>query len=221
MGFNSGFNGLSNPMDCSSSWESEVVRRVKLVYAFYCTSGSLLPLTFTLHRTCHVHILTSSHPTSSGSVLIISPSTSVSLHLSVPLSFTHKTWYRPKINISHMCATCRVHHIFLNNSIVGEPLSFVPDFVSSTAQKACIRHDNPWQLRLLSVLDAFCADYILWKGARGGAVGWGTALQAGRSRGRFPIVQSIFHWHYPPSRYIALGLTQSLTEMSTRNISWG
>ena len=29
------------------------------------------------------------------------------------------------------------------------------------------------------------------------------------------------HWHNPSSRTMALGLTQPLTEMSTRNISWG
>jgi hypothetical protein len=31
----------------------------------------------------------------------------------------------------------------------------------------------------------------------------------------------IFHWHNPFSRTMTLGLTQSLTEMSTRNISLG
>ena len=30
-----------------------------------------------------------------------------------------------------------------------------------------------------------------------------------------------FHRHYPSSRTMALSSTQSLTEMSTRNISWG
>ena len=34
-------------------------------------------------------------------------------------------------------------------------------------------------------------------------------------------VIGIFHWHNPSSRSMALGSTQSLTEMSTRNISWG
>jgi hypothetical protein len=33
-------------------------------------------------------------------------------------------------------------------------------------------------------------------------------------------VTGIFHWHNPPSRTRAPGLTQPLTEMSTRNISW-
>jgi hypothetical protein len=31
----------------------------------------------------------------------------------------------------------------------------------------------------------------------------------------------IFLWHNPSGRTLALGFTQPLTEMSTRNISWG
>jgi hypothetical protein len=34
-------------------------------------------------------------------------------------------------------------------------------------------------------------------------------------------VTGIFHWHNPFGRTMALGSTQPLTEMSTRNISWG
>ena len=34
-------------------------------------------------------------------------------------------------------------------------------------------------------------------------------------------VIGIFHWHNPSGHTKALGLTQPLTEMSTRNISWG
>jgi hypothetical protein len=34
-------------------------------------------------------------------------------------------------------------------------------------------------------------------------------------------VIGIFHWHNPSGRTMALGLTQPLTEMSTRIISWG
>ena len=44
-------------------------------------------------------------------------------------------------------------------------------------------------------------------GARGGAVSSGTALQTSRSWVRFSMV--------------SLELTQPLTEISTRNISWG
>ena len=35
------------------------------------------------------------------------------------------------------------------------------------------------------------------------------------------VVIGIFHWHNPSGRTMALGSTQPLTEMSTRNISWG
>jgi hypothetical protein len=34
-------------------------------------------------------------------------------------------------------------------------------------------------------------------------------------------VVEIFHWHNPSGRTMALGLTQPLTQMSTRNSSWG
>jgi len=34
-------------------------------------------------------------------------------------------------------------------------------------------------------------------------------------------VIGIFQWHNPSGRTMALGSTQPLTEMSTRNISWG
>ena len=51
--------------------------------------------------------------------------------------------------------------------------------------------------------------------ARGGAVGRKVA-------GSIPNgVIRIFHSHNPSGRTMALGLTQHLTEISTRNISWG
>jgi hypothetical protein len=33
-------------------------------------------------------------------------------------------------------------------------------------------------------------------------------------------VSGFFHWHNPVGRTMALGSTQPLTEMNTRNISW-
>jgi len=59
-------------------------------------------------------------------------------------------------------------------------------------------------------------DAISDSGTRGRAVGWGTALQTGRSRVRFI---GIFHWHNPSGRTVALGSTQSVTEMSTMKTS--
>jgi hypothetical protein len=58
-------------------------------------------------------------------------------------------------------------------------------------------------------------------GARGGAV-----VEALRYKpegpGSIPDgVIGIFHWHNPSGRTMILGSTQPVTEMSTRNISWG
>ena len=59
-------------------------------------------------------------------------------------------------------------------------------------------------------------------GVRGGAVGLGTALQAGRSRIRRPMVSMEFFIDIIlPGRTMTLGLTQPLTENSIRIISWG
>jgi hypothetical protein len=56
----------------------------------------------------------------------------------------------------------------------------------------------------------------LTEGARGGAVCATSRKVAGSiSDG----VIGIFHWHNPSSLTMALGSTQPLTEMSTRNIS--
>jgi hypothetical protein len=54
----------------------------------------------------------------------------------------------------------------------------------------------------------------------GDAVGWGTALQAGRSLVRFTMLSLEFFININGST-MALGLTQPLTEVSTGNISWG
>jgi hypothetical protein len=53
-------------------------------------------------------------------------------------------------------------------------------------------------------------------------VGWGTMLQAGRSRVRFPM-KSIwfFNWTNSSNRTTDLGSTQPLTEISTKNLHGG
>jgi len=58
--------------------------------------------------------------------------------------------------------------------------------------------------------------HVLWF-EHGGAVGWGPVLQVRMSHD----VIVIFHWHNPFGHTMALGSTQPLTEMSTRNTSWG
>ena len=63
--------------------------------------------------------------------------------------------------------------------------------------------------------------WVLWGGTR-----WRSWLRhratSRKVAGSIPDgVIGIFHWHNPSGRGMALGLTQHLTEMSTRNISWG
>jgi len=56
--------------------------------------------------------------------------------------------------------------------------------------------------------------------AAGSTVDWGTTSR--KVAGSIPdCVNEIFHWHNPSGRTMALELTQPLTEMNTRNISWG
>jgi hypothetical protein len=55
-------------------------------------------------------------------------------------------------------------------------------------------------------------------GARGSVVGLGTMLQAGRSPVRVPDKVDFLNLPNPSSGTMALGSTQSLTEMSTRNL---
>jgi len=53
------------------------------------------------------------------------------------------------------------------------------------------------------------------------AVSWGTALQAGRSWIRFPMVSLELFIDNSSNRPVAIWLNQLLTEMTTRHISWG
>jgi hypothetical protein len=56
-------------------------------------------------------------------------------------------------------------------------------------------------------------------GACGRGVGWGTMLQAGRSRVRLPMgVIRFFNWPDPSSCTMAMCLTRPQTEMSTRSL---
>jgi hypothetical protein len=61
----------------------------------------------------------------------------------------------------------------------------------------------------------------LW-GARGSVIGWSTIVLAGRSRGSIPNeVTGFFNSPNPSSSTMALGSTQPLAEMSTRNLPRG
>jgi hypothetical protein len=131
----------------------------------------------------------------------------------------------------------RLYHVLRVACRLLDPSSLSKEFKAFVSCEASARK-GMWdqkkkRTRVLSSIVFCCYCYGLpyifettcrW-GARGGTVGWGTALQAERSWVRFPMVLLDFlQWHNPsgPSgRTMALGLTQPLTEMSTRNVSWG
>jgi hypothetical protein len=58
-------------------------------------------------------------------------------------------------------------------------------------------------------------------GARGSIVGWGTMLTSRNVVGSSPDEMDFFNWPNRSSRTMALGSTQPLTEMSTRNLTSG
>jgi hypothetical protein len=63
--------------------------------------------------------------------------------------------------------------------------------------------------------------YMFPLGTRGSVVSWCTVLQAGRSPVRVPDEVDFFNLPNLSSRTMALGSTQPLTEMSTRNLPGG
>jgi hypothetical protein len=67
------------------------------------------------------------------------------------------------------------------------------------------------------ILHRYCSR---WAGARGTIVVWVTVLQAGRLPVQVPDEVDFFNSN-PSSRTMALGSTQRLTEMSTRNFPGG
>jgi hypothetical protein len=64
--------------------------------------------------------------------------------------------------------------------------------------------------------------YALSEGVRGGAGGWGTATKSRKFAGLIPHgVTGIFQWRNASDRTLTLGLSQPLTEMSTKNLYRG
>ena len=88
----------------------------------------------------------------------------------------------------------------------------------------CVTYVSQGKQTTTIILGLWCVpiQIILLYLKRRSAVGWGTALQVGRSRVRLPMVSlEFFNWHIQSGRAVALGSTQPLTKMRTRNISWG
>jgi hypothetical protein len=79
-------------------------------------------------------------------------------------------------------------------------------------------------LKLLYILNRLTSEFVIYCRlfeARSSIVGWGTMLQAGRSQVQVPMRWIFFNWPNPSSHTMALGSTQPLTEMSTRNLPGG
>jgi hypothetical protein len=77
--------------------------------------------------------------------------------------------------------------------------------------------------RLISKIAEMYCSFILFyigiqMGAGGSVVGWGTILQAGWSRDRFPMRWIFFNLLNLSRRTMALRSTQPLIEMNTRNL---
>ena len=113
----------------------------------------------------------------------------INTYVTAPWPYSYGRTSRPQtdvekleINIRTKLTEARVHHKNCNSEI-------------SVAEKegdlAHNLHNN--QVKLLKNYFNNKNNYCLHRiGVRGGAVGWGTALQAGRSRVRFPMVSLEF-----------------------------
>jgi hypothetical protein len=66
-----------------------------------------------------------------------------------------------------------------------------------------------------------CTQYTKEKGVLCRVAGWGTMLQAGKSRVRFSMSLEFFYLFKPSSRTMPPGLTQTLTAMNSRKYFWG
>jgi hypothetical protein len=110
--------------------------------------------------------------------------------------------------------------VFLNFPSICQSFCFVTDFLGGSQYysqwciqaHATIYCGHSYRLRFLTLTNGVCGD----------AVGWDTALQAGRLWVWFLIVSLEFFIDIILSGCtMALGSTQPLTEMNTRNASWG
>jgi hypothetical protein len=98
-----------------------------------------------------------------------------------------------------------------------QQLETVFTFVITVKYTSWRNLQSTWNVQIRMRMNIFVHVFIyLWMNRRCSVVGWRTVLQAGRSRVRFPM--RIFNLPNPSIRTMALGSTQPLTEMSTRNL---
>ena len=93
------------------------------------------------------------------------------------------------------------------------------DFVTFKESKTILKFYRTWTLSTHSLVSYNNIYYIKEWGTR-----WRSWLRHCATNEKVTgsiSVGVIFHWHNPSGRTLALVLTQPLTEVSTRNISWG
>jgi hypothetical protein len=122
-----------------------------------------------------------------------------------------------RVQIGSELPTCTRHGVTL--VIYQETRYFVwLQGSTSPVQLAKITTEDWWITQTYSELH----EVQIYVGYRSGAVGWGTALQAGRSRVGFRIGSLGFLIDLTFTAALGTwGSAQPLSEMSTRDISWG
>jgi hypothetical protein len=121
---------------------------------------------------------------------------------------------------SLVCGQKCVRRVYINTNLTN--ITFCPTPVTISSWNLfevgqflhCSLYGDLWSMQNLTVI-------LICMGARGSVVGWGTMLQAERSPVRVSYEVEFFSLPNPSSRTMALGSTQPLTEMSTRNLPGG
>jgi len=120
----------------------------------------------------------------------------------------HKTQFNPWGNVSWVCMPCMLPcHTGKNSCPISR--EFVLQLYNHFQTQDLIHSVRFVIFFFFTQILRDLQSLTVKLGARGGAVCCGTALQAGRSRVRFPMVSLGFvHWYNPSGRTMALGLTQ-------------
>ena len=135
--------------------------------------------------------------------------TPFSLHIAVLSDCIHFEHYYFTVS----AVTC--HTILLHCFSSNMPYNF-----KNWIERVCVWQTKKPQTPFHHFVKKILSNQIT--GARGDAVGWGTALQAGKVAGSIPDgVVGIFQRHSPSGSTMVLEFTQPLTKKITRNISWG
>jgi hypothetical protein len=111
------------------------------------------------------------------------------------------------------------YHSYIQSGTFGKPLLLTENHC--TMQKTNFSFCSSFTVKHVNDYFVFQAAYYMIWGMRW--CSWLRHCATNRNdAGSIPNgVTGIFHWHNRIGRIMALGSTQPLTEMSTRNLSWG